>query len=242
MKIRGPVSPLFPKAAACLLALAVALAAAGCAEMMQAIESLDATDGSTPTDGLREALKVGTSRAVESLGKVDGYLGRDDVRIRMPEKFEPLADALGLVGRGDLVDEFVTSMNRAAEAAAPVAREVFLDSIREMTFDDAMTILRGEAHEATDFFREHAGPRLAERFRPIVDGRLDEVGATQDFNELVDEVNRLPFLKKPVFDLGDYVTTRALDGLFLTLAREEERIREDPAARTTALLKKWFAK
>lgn len=228
------------KLTALALTAAVALAAAGCAEMLQAIESLDAEDASTPADGLREALRVGTGRAVRSLSAVDGYLGRDEVRIRMPDKFEPLADALDVVGRGDIVDEFVTSMNRAAEAAAPVAREVFLDSIREMTFDDAMTILRGEAHEATDYFREHAGPRLAERFRPIVDDRLNQVGATGDFNELVDEVNRLPFLSEPVFDLGDYVTTRALDGLFLMLAREEERIREDPVARTTELLKKWF--
>jgi hypothetical protein len=217
-----------------------ALAAAGCAEMLQAIESLDAEDASTPADGLREALRVGTSRAVKSLSAEDGYLGHDEVRIRMPDRLEPLARALDAVGQGDLVDEFVTSMNRAAEAAAPVAREVFLDSISEMTFDDAMTILRGEGHEATDYFREHAGPRLAERFRPIVDDKLDQVGATGDFNELVDKVNRLPFLQEPVFDLGDYVTTRALDGLFRMLAHEEERIREDPVARTTELLKKWF--
>ena len=103
-----------------------------------------------------------------------------------------------------------------------------------------LTILRGDAHEATDYFREHAGPRLAGRFRPIVDGRLDEVGATRDFNEFIDEINRIPFVKEPVFDLGDYVTTRALDGLFLMLAREEQRIREDPLARTTELLRKWF--
>lgn len=229
-----------PRLAVAALAAAVTLAATGCAELLQAIETADPVDASTPADGLREALRVGTSRAVKSLSVVDGYLGRDDVRIRVPDKLEPLADALDAVGQSRLVDEFVTSMNRAAEAAAPVAREVFVDSIREMTFDDAMTILRGDAHEATDFFREHAGPRLAERFRPVVDDRLEEVGATRSFNDLLGEINRLPFLKKPVFDLGEYVTGRALDGLFLTLSREEERIREDPAARTTALLKKWF--
>lgn len=225
---------------AMILATATVLSAAGCAEVLQAIESLDAADASTPADGLREALRVGTSRAVGSLSAVDGYLGREEVRIGLPDKLETLADALDAVGHGDIVDEFVTSMNRAAEAAAPVAREVFWASIREMTFDDAMTILRGEAHEATDYFREHAGPRLAQRFRPIVDEQLDEVGATRDFNEFIGEVNRLPFVKEPVFNLGEYVTTRALDGLFLMLAHEEQRIREDPLARTTELLRKWF--
>lgn len=240
MKKRKPRRfPLCRCAAVTLVAVA-ALAAGGCAEMLQTIETLQPVDTSTPADGLREALQVGTSRAVKSLAAVDGYLGREDLRIGLPDKLEPLGDALGAVGRSDIVEEFVTSMNRAAEAAAPAARDVFFATIREMTFDDAMRILRGNAHEATDFFREHAGPRLAERFRPIIDERLDEVGATRSFGELMNEINRLPFLKKPAFNLGDYVTERALDGLFLTLAREEERIRADPAARTTALLKKWF--
>jgi hypothetical protein len=220
--------------------LAAVLVAAGCAEVLDAIDVMRAADMSTPTDGLREALRIGTSRAVDRLAAFDGYRGSGDVRIDVPDKLEPVSKALRAIGEDRIVDEFVTSMNRAAEAAAPIARDVFVDSIREMTFEDAMTIVKGDAHEATDYFRAHAGPRLAERFRPIVDGKLESVGATRKFNEIMDEIRRLPFVEKPVLDLGDYVTSRALNGLFLRLEGEEVRIRKDPAARTTELLKKWF--
>jgi hypothetical protein len=213
----------------------------GCAEWMSQL-NLDpaAGDASTPEDGLREALRVGTDRAVGLLSEVDGYLGNPEVRIPVPDKLERIADGLAVIGAGRQVEEFVTSMNRAAEAAAPVAKQVFIDSIREMTFEDAMTILRGEAHEATDYFRRQAGPRLAELFRPIVEDKLESVGATRAFNDVMDQTERLPFVGRPAFDLTDYVTDEALDGLFGMIAREEERIREDPVARTTELLKRWF--
>jgi hypothetical protein len=224
------------------LLLAAMLVTVGCAEVLDAMDVIRVAEMSTPTDGLREALRIGTGRAVERLAGVDGYRGSGDVRIDVPDKLEPVAKALRALGEDRLVDEFVTSMNRAAEAAAPVARDVFVSSIREMTFDDAMTIVKGDAHEATDYFRAKAGPRLAELFRPIVDDKLESVGATREFNGIMDEIRRLPFVERPVLDLGDYVTSRALDGLFLRLEREEERIRKDPAARTTELLKKWFGR
>jgi hypothetical protein len=223
------------------LVVVVTIASSGCAELLAELgAATDSADASTPADGLREALRVGTGRAVELLSQTDGYLKADDVRISVPEKLSKLSKALDTLGAGDYVDEFVTSMNRAAEAAAPVARDVFVDSIREMTFDDAMTILRGRDHEATDYFRDHAGPRLAQLFRPIVGDKLDEVGATRSFNELMDQTRKVPLLDRPALDLTEYVTERALDGLFLRLAAEEERIRRDPVARTTELLKKWF--
>ena len=214
----------------------------GCAELLAELQAQTAADASTPSDGLREALRVGTGRAVNLLGRTDGYLGSDDVRIPLPRKLEKIGKALKTLGADDVVDEFVTSLNRAAEAAAPVAKGVFVDSIREMTFDDAVTILRGRDHEATDYFRGHAGPRLAELFRPIVSDKLDAVGATREFNELMDRTSALPFVERPAFNLTEYVTDEALDGLFLRIAREEERIRTDPLARTTELLKKYFGK
>jgi hypothetical protein len=223
------------------LVVVVTVASSGCAEMLAELGAASGSaDASTPTDGLREALRVGTARAVDGLGRTDGYLKAPDVRIPVPEKLSKLSKALETLGAGDYVDEFVTGMNRAAEAAAPVARDVFVDSIREMTFDDALTILRGRDHEATDYFREHAGPRLASLFRPIVDDKLAEVGATRSFNALMDQTRKVPFVDRPAIDLTEYVTERALDGLFLRLAGEEERIRRDPVARTTELLKKWF--
>jgi hypothetical protein len=223
------------------LVAVLTIASSGCAELLAELGSVTASaDASTPTDGLREALRVGTGRAVGQLGRTDGYLKADDVRIPVPDKLSKLSKALDALGAGDYVEEFVTGMNRAAEAAAPVARDVFVDSIREMTFDDAVTILRGRDHEATDYFRVHAGPRLAELFRPIVGDKLAEVGATRSFDELMDQTRKVPFVERPAFDLTEYVTERALDGLFLRLAAEEERIRRDPVARTTELLKKWF--
>jgi hypothetical protein len=228
---------------ALVLAVACVLFCSGCEEILSQLErELEgASDSSTPADGLREALRVGTGRAVELLGQEGGYLDSDDVRIPLPDKLEKIGKALTVIGAGDEVDAFVVSMNRAAEAAAPVAREVFVDSIREMTFDDAVAILRGKDHEATDYFREHAGPRLAELFLPIVEDKLAEVGATRSFNELMDETAQLPFLSRPAFDLDAYVTQEALDGLFRRIAEEEEKIRTDPLARTTELLRKYFS-
>jgi len=213
----------------------------GCAEMMQGLEqAMQGVDGSTPADGLREALSVGTARAVERRGRAGGYLGDVLAEIAIPDKLDRAARALRIAGRGDLVDEFKVSLNRAAEAAAPVARDVFVRSIREMTFDDAMAILEGDETEATDFFRRTAGPELARRFTPIVEDKLAQVGATRRFGELLDRVEALPLVDRPVFDLTGYVTDEALDGLFDTLAEEERKIRTDPVARTTELLRRWF--
>ncbi len=227
-------------AAAVLLFLMVALT--GCAELLAELDKLETTPSTSPSDGLREALRVGTDRAVGSVGRLDGYLGNPDIKIPVPQKLENVEKALRLVGADRMVDEFTTSLNRAAEAAAPVAKDVFLDAVRRMTFEDAMTILRGNGHEATDYFRGSAGPELERMFRPIVDDKLESVGATRSFNDLMRKVDDLPLVSRPVIDLNDYVTGQALDGLFLMLAREEERIRTDPVARTTELLRKWFGR
>ena len=214
---------------------------AGCAAVLDELgQALQDVDSGTPADGLREALAVGTGRAVERRARAGGYLGDALVEIVIPDKLERAARALEIAGRGGIVEEFKVSMNRAAEAAAPVARDVFVRSIRQMTFDDAMGILKGTDTEATDFFRRTTGPELSRRFAPIVDDKLAEVGATLRFERLMDRIQALPLIDRPVFDLGEYVTTEALDGLFVTLAEEERRIRHDPAARTTELLRRWF--
>jgi len=218
------------------------LSMTGCAAVLEELErsGLGTSAASTPTDGLREALAIGTGRAVERRGTVGGYLGDALVEIVVPDKFDRAARALRLVGRGELVDEFKVSMNRAAEAAAPVARDVFMQSIRQMTFEDAMAIIDGNDTAATDFFRRTAGPELERRFLPIVDRKLGEVGATRKFDDLMQRIEDLPLVERPVFDLDAYVTQHALDGLFDTLAEEERSIRTDPVARTTELLKRWF--
>jgi uncharacterized protein DUF4197 len=197
-------------------------------------------DPKTATDGLREALGVGTSRSVDLLGRPDGYLKNVDVRIPMPEKLHVVEKSLRTIGRGRLVDEFVTSMNRAAETAAPLARNVFLDTIKQMSFGDALQIVRGRDHEATDYLRQNAGPKLDTLFRPIVGEQLDRVGTTRSFDAMMSRASSLPFAGKSAFDLNAYVTGKALDGMFLMIGREEEKIRKDPVARTTDLLKTVF--
>lgn len=225
----------------CWPILLIAACSLGCAAVMHELDQVvKGIDESTPTDGLREALVVGTGRAVERRARAGGYLGDALAEIAVPSKFNSAARALEIVGRSDLVEEFKTSMNRAAEAAAPVARDVFFKSIRQMTFDDAMAILNGHETAATEFFRRTAGPELALRFSPIVEDKLAQVGATQRFATLMDRIEALPLVDKPVFDLTEYVTGEALDGLFDTLAEEERRIRTDPVARTTELLRRWF--
>jgi hypothetical protein len=197
-------------------------------------------DSRTAANGLKEALGVGTSRSVDLLGRPNGYLKNVDVRIPMPERLHVVDTSLRTIGKGNLVDEFVTSMNHAAETAAPLARNVFLDTIKQMSFADAVKIVRGKDHEATDYLRANAGSRLNTLFRPIVSGQLDKVGTTRSFNTMMGRMSSLPFAGKAAFDLKAYVTAKALDGMFLMIGREEAKIRKNPGARTTDLLKRVF--
>lgn len=197
-------------------------------------------DRKTAAEGIREALRVGAQRAVEQLGAKDGYLRREAVRIVMPERLQGISRTLRKLGQDELVDEFEVSLNRAAEAAAPLALDVFRGAIKEMSIKDALKIVRGKGHEATDYLRSRSEPKLRELYRPIVDEQLTAVGATRRFQQLMDRASRWQLGKKTTFDLSSYVTEHALDGLFLMLSREEEKIREDPLSRTTDLLKTVF--
>ena len=192
--------------------------------------------------GLKEALSLGSGRAVEILGAFDGYLGNADVRIQPPKGLKTVEKGLRLLGQDQLVDEFVTSMNRAAEAAAPLAKEVFLDAIKEMSFDDAVRIVRGDDHAATTYLDEHSRDHLSELFRPIVAEKLQEVGATAAFDDLVEQYLTMPFASKPAIDLEGHVTDKALDGMFFMIAKEEENIRNNVIARTSDVLKDVFGK
>ena len=197
-------------------------------------------DPGTAASGLKEALQVGTSRAVETLGQLDGYLKNPEVRIPIPEKLSTVTKSLRRLGLDDVVDEFEVSMNRAAETAAPLARDVFFDTVKKMSFEDAVAIVRGSEHAATDYLSEHGGPKLVDLFRPIVGETLESAGTTRAFNTLVERAQAVPFMKTPALDLDEYVTGKAVDGLFVMIAKEEEKIRKDPLARTTDLLKSVF--
>ena len=197
-------------------------------------------DDSQVVGGLKEALTIGTGNAVSLVSVTDGYFANQAIKILMPEKIQKVADVLSKVGYQQQVDEFVLSMNRAAERAAPQAKSIFVGAIKEMTFEDARKILNGGDTAATEFFRAKTSGRLSETFKPIVSSSMNEVGATRKYKELMGQYTALPFTKAESLDLDQYVTNKSLDGLFYMVGQEEKKIRTNPAARVTDLLKTVF--
>jgi hypothetical protein len=196
----------------------------------------------TVVAGLREALEVGTGSAVKTVSRRGGYFQNAAIRIPMPAELEKPAATLRGIGLGSQVDAFEAKMNEAAEEAAKQAAPVFVGAIRQMTFDDARKILDGGDTAATDYFRGKTTEPLKGLYRPKVRGEMEKVGAVKAYNEMMKDYLKLPLVPKPKLDLDEYVTDRALAGLFDTVAGEERKIRRDPAARTTELLRKVFAK
>ena len=197
-------------------------------------------DEATVAAGLREALKVGTDRATESTSQVDGFYGNLLIRIAIPEQYQGVASTLRQIGFGGKVDEFEVAMNRAAEKASAEAVSVFWSAITSMTIGDAFAILNGGQTAATDYFRNRTAAELHRRFHPIVVTKMEAVGVYRLYNDLTERYNQLPVEKPQPVDLDEYITSRAVDGIFVMLADEEKRIRENPAARTTALLRRVF--
>jgi uncharacterized protein DUF4197 len=194
------------------------------------------------TSGLKEALRVGADKSVKLTGRTDGYFANQAIKILVPKNLHPLETGLRAIGYGPKVDEFVLSMNRAAEAAAPQARKIFGDAILAMTFEDARKIFSGGDTAATDYFKSKTTEQLTAAFRPIIQKTMNANGVTQQYNTLVGQYKLIPFAKKQDMDIDNYVVTKALDGLFYTLGQQEKEIRKNPAARTTRLLKEVFGK
>jgi len=192
--------------------------------------------------GLKEALQLGATNAVELTSRPDGYFGNQAIKILLPKNLRPLETGLRAVGYGPKVDGFILSMNRAAEAAAPAAKKIFLDAILSMSFDDARKILSGGDTAATDFVKSKTAEQLTAAFRPVVQKTMDQNSVTQQYNELLGHAQSIPFMKSQSLDITNYVVSQALNGLFYELGQEESKIRKDPAARTTDLLKQVFGK
>ncbi len=199
-------------------------------------------DESTIVSGLKEALSIGTNKAVTNVSQVDGYFGNQVIKILMPEKIQKVADILGKVGYQKQVDDFVLSMNRAAEKAAPEAAAIFVDAIKGMTIEDARKILNGSNTAATEFFKSKTHDNIYDVFKPIISSSMNEVGVTRAYKEMMGKYESLPFMSKESVDLDHYVTNKAMDGLFYMVGQEEKKIRTDPAARVTDLLKTVFGK
>ncbi|MFW5451898.1 MAG: DUF4197 domain-containing protein [Methylophagaceae bacterium] len=205
--------------------------------------SSSALDYDSIVAGLKEALDVGSRRAVDSVSKQDGYLANELIRIAMPPQLQQVTDLMRKMGLNGQADQFEQSMNHAAEAAAPQATELIVDAIKDMSIEDANNILQGADDAATQYFREQTGSKLTALFRPTIADSLNQVGTTKYYNDLTGKVAAIPLVGEKVnLDLPDYVTEQALNGLFTVIAQEEKKIRENPAARTTELLKQVFGK
>jgi hypothetical protein len=190
--------------------------------------------------GLKEALVQGVGRGVDLVSQTDGYFKSAEIRIPFPAELKTIEDTLRKVGLGSEVDKFVRTLNRGAEEAAKEAKPVFVAAITSMTIEDAWGILRGEDDAATAYLQKTTTPQLTQQFRPVMQKALDKTSATQYFGDLVQRYNQIPLVQKVNPDLNAYATDLAIQGLFVQIAKEEKNIRENPAARTTDLLKRVF--
>ncbi|HVO80912.1 MAG TPA: DUF4197 domain-containing protein [Terriglobales bacterium] len=189
--------------------------------------------------GLKQALEVSTGKAVALTGKPDGFLKNAAIKILLPPKLKTVGQGLRMLGMGAKVDELEVGMNRAAEQAAPKAKAIFLAALKKMTFDDARQILTGGDTAATEYFKRTASADLTAAFSPIVHQSMERVGVVQQYNQVINSAPGGSVLAGQ-FDLDKYVVGKTLDGLFYMLGQEEKRIRKNPAAQTTALLREVF--
>jgi RNA binding exosome subunit len=199
-------------------------------------------DTNTTIAGLKEALSVGTENAVKSVSQADGYFGNPAIKIPLPENVQKVAKTLRKVGLKKEVDSFEVSMNRAAEKAAPRAKDIFIGAVKEMTFQDAKKVLFGGDTAATDYLKAKTSEKIYTAFKPIVSSTMNDVGVTKSYKQLADKAKRTHLLKEESLDLDRHVTNKALDGLFYMVGQEEKKIRTDPLARVTELLKKVFGR
>jgi len=191
--------------------------------------------------GLKEALSVGAQNSASKLSAADGFFANAAIKVLMPEEAKKVESTLRSVGMGKLVDDAILSMNRAAEEASKSAAPIFVNAIKQMSFQDALGILKGNDTAATSYLKGKTITPLTGSFKPVIEDALEKTNATKYWNSLAEAYNKLPTtFKKLNTDLPGYVTDKALSGLFYQVAQEEQKIRKDPAARVTDVLKKVF--
>jgi len=231
---------------ASLLVVLGALGLSGCesAALRDILASTTNNSGGLTSDtignGLKEALTVGTGRVVDNLGSKDGFLGSSQFRIPLPQSLQNVRGAASRVGLGSYFDELELKMNRAAEAATPKARSLFVNAISQLSFDDVMSIYRGGDNAATQYLRGKMAQPLKEEMRPIINASLAQVGAVSVFNDLVSRYNRLPLVTDIDANLDNHVLDYANSAIFTQLESQEAAIRKDPLKRSTALLRQVF--
>jgi hypothetical protein len=208
-------------------------------------KALGTPASTTPTTeevggGLKEALINGISKGSDLVSITDGYFKNPEIKIPFPPDVKKVEDKLRQLGFGKKVDDFVMTLNRGAEEAAKEAKPIFISAIKQMTIQDAWALLKGEPDAATQYLKRTTTPQLREKFSPVVQIALDKVSATKYYGDVINTYNKVPFVEKVNPDLNAYATDKAIEGLFVMVAKEEKNIRENPVARTTDLLKKVF--
>ena len=190
--------------------------------------------------GLKEALEIGTENTVNQAGRVDGFYKNPEIKIALPDQLLKMEKVLRQLGLGDQVDQFALSLNRAAEKATPAAKDIFWGAIKEMTFDDVLSIFKGSDTAATEYFQAKTSERLKTAFLPVVSHATNDTDVTRIYKKITVEVGKIKFLNYEPIDIYEYIVAKTLDGLFYLLGEEERKIRQDPAARVTKLLKEVF--
>lgn len=191
--------------------------------------------------GLKEALNIGVTKGSDNVSKTDGYFKNNAIKILMPPEVKNVEDKLRSIGMGQLVDDAILRMNRAAEQAGPKAKPIFCDAIKSMSIMDAVNIIKGPQDGATQYLKKSTSVQLTSAFKPIIAQELDKTEATKYWKQVFDTYNKIPFVTKVNSDLPSYVTQKALDGLFLMVAQEEAKIRKDPLGTASALIQKIFS-
>jgi len=191
---------------------------------------------------IKEALVKGTGSGVEIVSKTNGYFKSSEIKIPLPPEAKKVEKKLRAIGMGKKVDDAVLAINRAAEDAATEAKPIFVAAIKSMSIADAINIVKGEEHAATQYLKRTTTKELKVKFKPVIKSSLQKTNATKYWKDMMTAYNKIPMVKKVNPDLTDYATDKAIEGLFVMIAKEEEKIRENPMARTSDLLKKVFGK
>jgi hypothetical protein len=222
--------------------LAIGIFATSCATLSSVVGGLGA--GALSADeigrGLKEALTVGIKNSSAKASALDGYLGNNAIKLLFPPEAQKVETKLRGIGLGAECDKFITALNRGAEDAAQFAAPIFVDAITKMTIQDALSILKGDKDAATQYLKRTSTEALIGAFSPVIESSLNKTNATKAYNDVANLYNRIPLVQKVNPDLKQYATNKAIDGLFLLVAQEEAKIREDPLARVSDLLKRVF--
>ena len=231
------------------LILGITVLLSGCAEMTAVLEEASNTANSGPAPltntevikGLREALTVGTNNSTALTSKLDGFYKNPEIFIPFPPEAIKVKDKVEALGMKKQVDEFVMTMNRSAETATKEATPIFINAITSMSIADGFAILKGNDNAATTYLKEKTSAQLKVKFNPIVKNAISQVKVTNYWNPVINTYNKIPLVTKQNPDLEDYITTKAMDGLFLMIEKEEQKIRKDPLARVSEILKRVFS-